>query len=89
MLLQYKTIVCPKGQHTIRVKFFRMLTPYTAWVQRLVYVLGPGSLSLVVFVWCQQLLQTGDTAATRSITGKTPPTKQQLLELADPWIDFC
>jgi len=30
--------------------------------------------------------RTGDIAATRLINSKTPPTKQKLLELADPWI---
>jgi len=50
------------------------------------YALGPGSLSLLVFVRCPQLLQNGRIEATRLITGETPPTKQKLLELADPWI---
>jgi len=33
--------------------------------------------------------KTGDTAATRLITGETPPTAQKLLQLAYPWIGFA
>ena len=50
------------------------------------YVLGLGALSLLVFVQFPQLFRTGDTVATRSISGETPPTKRKLLELTDPWI---
>jgi len=52
------------------------------------YVLGPGSLSLLIF-GVHSFYRTGDTAAVRSITAETPPTKPKLLELAYPWRDLA
>jgi len=53
------------------------------------YVLGSGRFSLLVFAWFHSFYRTGDTVATQSITDKTLPTKQKLLELAYTWIGFA
>ena len=52
------------------------------------YVLGPGSLSLLVFVLCPHCSFT-DTAAVWSITAETLHAKPKLLELAYPWRGFA
>ena len=60
------------------------MQPASKGIFYLDYVLGLGSHSLVGFAQCPQLLQ--NQRYSSNTIGQTPPTKQKLLELADPWI---
>ena len=60
------------------------MQPASKGIFYLDYVLGLGSHSLVGFAQCPQLLQ--NQRYSSNTIGQTLPTKQKLLELADPWI---
>ena len=53
------------------------------------YVLGPGSLSLLVCVWCPQLLQNWRYSDSVIDHSRNPAHQAKALELAYPWRGFC
>ena len=53
------------------------------------YVLGPGSLFLLVFVWCPQLLQNRRYSVNTSNHRRNPTHQMKALELADPWLGLA